>query len=62
MNTRIIINSISLSLKGTEYKITVQGIGPEDRNAWLQVMEGREPVCYFCFIFLIFFSSRYTHH
>ena len=32
------------SLKGTEYKIILQGIGQEDRTSWLQVMEGREPV------------------
>lgn len=35
---------IYFSLKGTEHKIIVQGIGQGDRTTWLQVMEGREPV------------------
>lgn len=38
------------SLKGTDYKLVVQGIGQEDRTTWLQVLEGREPVSYKLFV------------
>ena len=37
------------SLKEPQYKptCTVQAIGEDDRRAWMQVMEGREPVSIF---------------
>ena len=38
-----------VSFKGNQVIVTVQALSDDDRRAWLQVMEGREPVSFFFF-------------